>query len=106
MTVLAALLGVGVHFLTSLPHLVAAHTTGVRHLPLRIPLKIGAPRPRVASGLFTGLVPSALLAAASKQEATMIVMGAYTHSRLRQSFLGGVTNKILAEASIPFLMRH
>ena len=49
---------------------------------------------------------SALLAAANKQGATMIVMGAYTHSRLRQSFLGGVTKRVLTEATIPFLMSH
>ncbi|MEP6816541.1 MAG: UbiA family prenyltransferase [Marmoricola sp.] len=64
MTVLAALLGVGVHFLTSLPHLVADNKTGVRHLPLRIALKIGAPRLLVASGVFTGLVAVGLLVAA------------------------------------------
>ena len=44
MTVLAALLGVGVHFLTALPDLVEDNETGVRHLPLRIALRIGAPR--------------------------------------------------------------
>ena len=31
---------------------------------------------------------AALVSAASEQQATLIVMGAYTHSRLRQSFLG------------------
>jgi hypothetical protein len=44
MTVLAALLGIGVHFLTELPHLVADNRTGLRHLPLRIALRIGAPK--------------------------------------------------------------
>jgi nucleotide-binding universal stress UspA family protein len=33
-------------------------------------------------------------------------MGAYTHSRLRQSFLGGVTREVLADATIPVLMSH
>jgi 4-hydroxybenzoate polyprenyltransferase len=64
MTGLAALLGVGVHFLTSLPHLVADNKTGVRHLPLRIALKIGAPRLLVISGVFTGLVTVGILIAA------------------------------------------
>lgn len=43
-TVLAALLGVCVHVLRALPGLVADHREGQRHLPLRIALKIGAPR--------------------------------------------------------------
>ena len=49
---------------------------------------------------------AALLSAAVEQQATMIVMGAYTHSRLRQRFLGGVTSHVLAHASIPLLMSH
>lgn len=48
----------------------------------------------------------ALLAAARRYDATMIVMGAYTHSRLRQSFLGGVTTHVLANAEIPVLLSH
>lgn len=48
----------------------------------------------------------ALLAAARNREATMLVMGAYTHSRLRQSFMGGVTSHILAHADIPVLLSH
>ena len=48
MTVLAALLGVGVHFLRALPGLVPDNEDGLRHLPLRIALRIGAPRLLVA----------------------------------------------------------
>jgi nucleotide-binding universal stress UspA family protein len=48
----------------------------------------------------------ALVSAAVEQKATMIVMGAYTHSRLRQSFLGGVTRHLLAHAPVPLLMSH
>jgi nucleotide-binding universal stress UspA family protein len=48
----------------------------------------------------------ALVSAAIEQQATMIVMGAYTHSRLRQRFLGGVTKHLLAHASVPLLMSH
>jgi 4-hydroxybenzoate polyprenyltransferase len=63
MTVLAALLGVGVHFLTSLPHLVADNKTGVRHLPLRIALRIGAARLLVVAGIFTALVTLGIVVA-------------------------------------------
>jgi len=49
---------------------------------------------------------AALVSAASEQQVTLIVMGAYTHSRLRQSFLGGVTRHLLAHAPVPLLMSH
>jgi hypothetical protein len=43
-TVAVALLGVGVHVVTSLGGLVADHEAGRRHLPLRLALRVGAPR--------------------------------------------------------------
>ena len=49
---------------------------------------------------------AALLAVARMSEVSLVVMGAYTHSRLRQSFLGGTTREVLAEATIPILMTH
>jgi len=63
MTVLAALLGVGVHFLVTLPDLVQDKETGVRHLPLRVALRIGAPKLLVVSGAFTALVGAGIVAA-------------------------------------------
>ena len=44
MTVLAALLGVAVHVLLALPDLVDDNADGLRHLPLRLALRTGAPR--------------------------------------------------------------
>ena len=44
MTVAAALLGVSVHVLTSLRGLVDDNRAGRRHLPLRMALRLGAPR--------------------------------------------------------------
>jgi 4-hydroxybenzoate polyprenyltransferase len=44
---LTAALGVCVHFLTSLPDLVIDNRAPVRHLPLRLALKVGAPRLRL-----------------------------------------------------------
>ncbi len=41
---LCAALGFLVHFLTSLPDLVVDNASGVRHLPLRIALRTGAPK--------------------------------------------------------------
>ena len=61
MTVLAALLGIGVHFLNVLPDLVEDKETGVRHLPLRIALRIGAPKPAVDLHAFTALVAAGIV---------------------------------------------
>jgi len=38
--------------------------------------------------------------------ADLLVMGAYTHSRLRQLILGGVTRYVLDHAGIPVLLSH
>lgn len=38
--------------------------------------------------------------------ADLLVMGAYTHSRMRQLILGGVTKHVLASADLPVLMAH
>ena len=49
MTAVSAVLGVGVHVLTSLPGLVEDNRAGRRHLPLRLALRVGAPRLRVVT---------------------------------------------------------
>ncbi len=63
MTVLAALLGIGIHFLRALPHLVQDNATGVRHLPLRVALRIGAPRLLWLAVACTALVGAGILVA-------------------------------------------
>jgi 4-hydroxybenzoate polyprenyltransferase len=63
MTVLAALLGVGIHFLNTLPDLVEDDEAGMRHLPLRIALRIGAPRLLWISLAFTALVAAGIIVA-------------------------------------------
>ena len=63
MTVLAAMLGIGVHFLNTLPDLVEDNETGVRHLPLRIALRIGAPRLLWISVTYTALVAAGIVVA-------------------------------------------
>lgn len=47
-----------------------------------------------------------LLKEADSVGADMIVMGAYTHSRMRQLILGGVTRHVLEHSDIPLLMAH
>lgn len=47
-----------------------------------------------------------ILAAATEVGADLIVMGAYGHSRLRESMLGGASRYVLAEMSLPILLAH
>jgi nucleotide-binding universal stress UspA family protein len=51
-------------------------------------------------------VGAGLLAAAAAFNADLVGMGAYSHSRLRQLILGGVTRHVLGHAVMPVLMAH
>ncbi len=61
MTGFAAMLGVGIHFLNTLPDLVQDKETGVRHLPLRIALRTGAPKLLVLSVVWTVLAAAGIV---------------------------------------------
>lgn len=52
------------------------------------------------------VVGAALLAVASRGRFDLLVMGAYAHSRLRESILGGVTRTVLAQMNLPVLLEH
>ncbi|MBV8169621.1 MAG: universal stress protein [Alphaproteobacteria bacterium] len=47
-----------------------------------------------------------LFDAAARVHASLLVMGAYTHSRVREMMFGGVTDHVLHHAVIPVLMAH
>lgn len=47
-----------------------------------------------------------LLRECDARDADLLVMGAYTHWRLREVILGGFTRHVLAHAAIPVLMTH
>jgi nucleotide-binding universal stress UspA family protein len=49
-------------------------------------------------------VGAGLLAAAKEFQADLLIMGAYSHSRLRQLILGGVTRYVLEHADLTLLM--
>ena len=59
-TVLAALLGIGVHFLTALWGLVPDNEDGWTYLPLKLGLRLGASRLLWVAGTYTVLVLVAL----------------------------------------------
>jgi 4-hydroxybenzoate polyprenyltransferase len=63
MILLAALLGIGVHFFTALPDLVGDNHNGVRSLPVRVALRIGAPKLLLATVVYLVLVVGALVVA-------------------------------------------
>ncbi len=51
-------------------------------------------------------IGEALIKAAAYQNATMLVMGAYSHSRVRERLLDGVTLHVVRHGTIPVLMIH
>jgi len=53
-----------------------------------------------------GVVGAGLLAAAREFGCDLIAMGAYSHSRLRQLILGGVTRHVLERSDLPVMMNR
>ncbi|MEE7450218.1 universal stress protein UspA [Methylobacterium radiotolerans] len=51
-------------------------------------------------------VGAAILAEAERRGASMLALGAYTHSRVREFLLGGVTRHVVEHARMPVLMAH
>ena len=51
-------------------------------------------------------VGPAILAAAARHSADLVVMGAYGHSRLKEWVLGGSTRHVLLHMAVPVLMGH
>lgn len=51
-------------------------------------------------------VGTALMEEAKKQGADMIVMGAFSHNRIRQMVMGGATSFMLDHAELPVFMMH
>ncbi|GMN02674.1 universal stress protein [Erythrobacter sp. MTPC3] len=51
-------------------------------------------------------ISDALFAAASQRDCSMMVMGAYGHSRLAEMLLGGVTRRSLTDPKLPIFLAH
>jgi nucleotide-binding universal stress UspA family protein len=54
----------------------------------------------------TGDLGHDLLKAAGSVEASMLIMGAYTHGRTRQMIFGGVTHYVLHQTKLPTFLVH
>jgi hypothetical protein len=61
---------------------------------------------RLRPGTLASSIGAELLKTAAHQSATLVVMGAYTHRRLHQMLLGGVTRHVLRHGTLPVLMAH
>ena len=66
----------------------------------------GVPAKPLTVGLKGRLTGEAILAHANALSCDLLIKGAYTQSRLRQSILGGTTRYILSNAALPVLMAH
>jgi nucleotide-binding universal stress UspA family protein len=64
---------------------------------------VKAPIEKVRAG---GDVGKGLLNAATRVGADLLVMGAYSHSRVREMILGGVTRYVLSNVTMSALMAH
>jgi nucleotide-binding universal stress UspA family protein len=51
-------------------------------------------------------VGDTILAEAERINATLLMSGAFTHSRLREFFLGGVTRDLITKAKVALLLAH
>lgn len=60
----------------------------------------------VRHDLGTIAVSDTILTQVAELDADLLVMGAYSHSRLREIILGGVTRDILRDMNLPVLMAH
>jgi nucleotide-binding universal stress UspA family protein len=54
----------------------------------------------------TGSAAEQILATAKAMQAAFVLMGGYSHGRLRQLVLGGVTSHMMDHADLPVLMAH
>lgn len=53
-----------------------------------------------------GDVGRTMIETAARIDAALIVMGAYSHSRMSEFFLGGATRTMLATSPVPLLLAH
>lgn len=53
-----------------------------------------------------GSIANTLLSLCEREKASILVMGAYEHSKLAEDFLGGVTDEIAHDVRIPVFMSH
>lgn len=60
----------------------------------------------IPDGLFDDKTGEAILSVTGELGAELIVMGAFSHSRLHRLILGGATKTVMRKARVPVLMAH
>ena len=105
----------------SLPFCIAAENVTILTVtPVASPLAQDTPADALAAALARHDIPTTvthlqtsnagvartLINEATRQEADLIVMGAYGHSRLREFVFGGVTRDMTNDSPLPMLMSH
>jgi nucleotide-binding universal stress UspA family protein len=100
----------------ALPFLAAAETVTLLHAgeadesAMLNPLAAYLARHRVTTAIRRipdqGNAGQAILDEAERLGAGLLVIGAYTHSRVREFIFGGVTSHVLRHASLPVLTAH
>ena len=58
------------------------------------------------AALSTLSVSAALLSEAEEMKSDLLVMGAYGHSRLRETLLGGTSRDLLRDMTVPVFLSH
>ena len=53
-----------------------------------------------------GGIADTILAQVAEEQADLLVMGGYGHSRMRELLFGGVTRSIVESAATPILLAH
>jgi len=60
----------------------------------------------VFNSTVSGNIAKILIETMDREKVTLLVMGAYTHSRMRQMLFGGVTHSLLGTPGTPTLFAH
>ena len=63
-------------------------------------------KPRVKQVTAAGGIADTILAQVAEEQADLLVMGGYGHSRMRELLFGGVTRSIVESAATPILLAH
>ena len=78
-------------------------------VPLLLALAFVAARPAYAANCDDDqrvMGDNFTLAKGQQLDSNLVVMGGYSHTRLRERLLGGVTYDLMHESPVPLLMAH
>lgn len=68
--------------------------------------RIGLPVRTISFDADAGSIQPSILSVAADESLDLLVMGAYGHSRMRETVFGGVTREMFGSMTIPVVMSH